>query len=1087
MQKLFYYLLIPLPLLSIQLNGQETNSHASGRVLSEQNVPVAGANVTIIHEPTQSKYAAQTREDGYFYLFNVKPGGPFCLTISSAGFETMKITNLFVHLTSQHFLFNNAELPDFILQKQIITLEEIVIHAENFTTNKRGIETNITLPTLKSAPSINRSFHDYVRFVPHAKVTGAGVMSIAGQNTRFNAFFIDGANNTDIQGIAQNGTNGGQTGSPPVSIEALEEINILIAPYNVQYGNFTGGSINAITRSGSNENKASAWYFFRDEKLAGRSPVKLENPDSPGEFYRPRLPHFFNQTLGAWNSGALIKNKLFYFALIEKQSEQRPRTVNLTDYQGNSHQQEIQDLYGFLENTYQFNPGSHLNLEDALIATKLIFKLDWNVSTKNKYLLSYRYNYSERIAPPLNSTTAMVFDNNGFKVPAKTHTASFEWKHFFKKGLNNRLLVTFTNQVDDRSWKGQPFPRVTIFDGIGNIAFGSEINSGNNSLNANDITLFDVFNFIKKKHVFTAGLDMNYSKLVNSNIPNYFGLYQFSNLNDFITGAFPSRYQRSFSLQDEGARFNTVRISFFINDEIRMSSNLKFNFGMRVDRYSITGKTKQDRFFNDTAFSIISQYYDLDDATSGSAMNTQNAFSPRIGIEYKIPGYDMIIKGGSGIFVGHIINLWPFDVYNSGIGTIDINPQQYGLHFMPDPYSQPSPSSLNIDSSNTKGALHIMGKSFKYPAVFRSSITIEKRIIEGWTFSLEGVLSKNIHEAVFRSVNILPPESKSSFPDSRNIYSINPAPAKIPLKANGINPYANIYLLTNNHDRKGNSYSISFIINRQGKHFLCNGSYTYARSYVLFEMTGIASSIAALWRNSETVNGRNFMGSGTSDNDLQHRITTFISKRMSYSKGHMTTTISLFYNGQSGSPFSYVYNGSMVNDNGLRDNFDLIYIPTVKDLETMSFVSNNTGSVTYSPEQQKFLLNDFIINDKYLKKHRGEFAERNGARLPFTNIIDLRIQQDFTIKVHGKPLGMSISFDIFNFTNLINKKWGRVYNVVNDNFPLIAFAGYSSTVTLTPQYKYTPLKGKPYSLQSSSIPGNSARWISQLGLKINFH
>jgi len=1093
MTKLLYILFFFHFSVLIKLHAQETNSQASGRVFSDSNETPVEATVTVIHEPTQNKYVSITRNDGYFHFFNLKPGGPYSIIFSSAGYETLKKTNLFIYLTGEHFFLGNTEIADFLLQKKIVTLDEVVIDAHHANRNKTGIETNITGTALKSMPTISRSLQDFVRLVPQAKVTGDGVMSLAGQNNRFNAFFIDGANNNDLQGLAVNGNNGGLTGSSPVSIEAIEEINVLLAPYDVQYGNFTGGSINAITRSGANENKSSAWYYFRNENLAGRSPQPLEKPGFPGEFHRPRLTKFFNQTFGAWNSGALVKNKVFYFVLLERQSEVRPQPFNMSEYLGKSNQQQLLALSDFMRNNYRYDPGSFLETKDQLDATRLNLKFDWNASLKDKFMLSYRYNNAERTTPRVpSSATSILFQNNGIILPARTHSASFEWKRFFKTNMNNRLLITFTNQADDRKWIGQPFPTVSIFDGIGSIVSGSESNTGAYDFKANDFTLFNALKYVEKEHVFTIGADVNYTTIDNSSIPNFFGEYQFRNLNDFMNGASPIRFLRSFFLTDEPgnpAKFHTLRSSFFINDEISRGANLKLNFGIRLDVNSILSKPNEDQFFNDSAINIISRYYDLEGATSGKTMNAHRAFSPRIGVDFKLPQYDIILRGGAGIFLGHIVNVWPFNVFGSGYGNIDINPQQYGLSFIPDPYNQPTPQSLNIDASNLKGALNLMAKHFKFPSVFRSSLVAEKKLRNSWTVSIEGIFTKNIHEVAFRSVNILPPVGKSAMPDSRNIYSLSSAPSKIPLKSNGVNPYAQIFLLSNNHDKKGYSYNLSFIIHKQANNFSFNSSYTYGRSKLLFEITGPQTPIAAQWRNMETVNGRNFVTVSASDNDLQHRITTWMLKKINYAKSKTATTLSVFYNGQSGSPYSYVYNGSMINDNGNRENFDLIYIPTENDLVSMSFapINDNTGQVLYSPQQQKDFLNAFIESDKYLKKHRGAFAERNGARLPFTHSIDLRLQQDFTIKIKNKIVGLAITYDIFNFTNMLNRNWGRIYFLTNDNFPLIRFAGYANTATLTPQYQFTPFSGKPYSLQTSTLPGNSARWISQLGMKINLN
>ncbi|MEO7984102.1 MAG: carboxypeptidase regulatory-like domain-containing protein, partial [Bacteroidota bacterium] len=469
---------------------QETNSYVSGRVLSDKKETFVAATVTVIHEPTQNRYISLTRNDGYFHFFNLKPGGPYSIIISYVGYKTLKEINLYINLNSDHFAApGKTGSCDFILEKKSDTLEGIIINSNNLNKTKNGAETNISYSTLQSLPSVSRSFQDFIRLVPQAKVTGDGVMSLAGQNNRFNAFFIDGANNNDILGLSANGTNGGQTGSPPVSIEAIEEIKVLLAPYDVQYGNFTGGSINAITRSGSNETKASAWYYFRNENLAGRSPVPIERQGSPGEFYRPRLSHFVNQTAGAWLSGPLVKNKVFYFALLEKQSDVKPQPFDYNEYLGTSNQQQINALADSLRSKYKYEPGSFLETKDELDATRLVLKFDWNASVKNKFMLSYRYNDAERSAPRVQSSaTSVIFQNNGFILPAKTHTASLEWKHFFKKDMNNRLLFTYTNELDDRKWIGQPFPRVTIFDGIGSVVFGSDANSAVNIFKATDIT-----------------------------------------------------------------------------------------------------------------------------------------------------------------------------------------------------------------------------------------------------------------------------------------------------------------------------------------------------------------------------------------------------------------------------------------------------------------------------------------------------------------------------------------------------------------------------------------------------------------------
>jgi hypothetical protein len=513
------------------------------------------------------------------------------------------------------------------------------------------------------------------------------------------------------------------------------------------------------------------------------------------------LSNFFNQTFGIWNSGALIKNKLFYFALFEKQSETRPQPFNMSVYEGNSNEHDLVALSGVLKDNYQYEAGSFLEAKDILDAIRMNIKLDWNPSVKNKFTLAYRYNNAERTFPPrVSSKNAIFFENSGIKLPAVTHSISAEWKRFIKNNMNNRLLITFTNQANNRNWMGQPFPAIEIGDGKGTISFGSESNTGINAIKANDLTLFNVFKYVRKKHIYTLGADINYTTLDIKAIPNYFGLYSFASLNSFITGTSPSRLQRSYFLSEgknNPAKFHTLRTSIFVNDEIRVRSNLKLNFGLRLDVNSVPSTPITDTFFNKIPIQAISSYYDLDGAESGKTMKPDWAFSPRIGVDYKIPRYEINLKGGAGIFVGHIVNRWHFDVFNSNSGSIDIRPRQ----FIPDPYNQPD--------SNLRD-LNLIARDFKYPSVFRSSLVIEKKLWKNWMFSVEGIFTKNIQDAAFRNVNILPPTRTSEKPDSRNVYDTSKSPSPI------VNSYGTVYLLTNNHDKKGDAYSISFIIqNRQ--------------------------------------------------------------------------------------------------------------------------------------------------------------------------------------------------------------------------------------------------------------------------------
>jgi hypothetical protein len=287
----------------------------------------------------------------------------------------------YVTETKQDLYFNYSSVQDedfipFVMRKNNTPLEKVVVTGKRPEDVKTGTETNITEQQIRSLPSISRNLQDYIRLVPQAKVSGDGMVSLAGQPGKYNAVFIDGSSSNDPLGLAQSGTNVGQTESSPISPEAIEEIKVSLAPYNAQYSNFTGGSINIITRSGTNQFKSSVWYFFRNEQMAGRSPVPVEKPGSPGIFERPRLSPFFNQTAGIWAGGPVIRNKLFYFLLFERQDEKQPQPFIFSGYRGNSTQQQLEALASTMQNRYGYDPGSFLELNKGLSVNRFIIKLD---------------------------------------------------------------------------------------------------------------------------------------------------------------------------------------------------------------------------------------------------------------------------------------------------------------------------------------------------------------------------------------------------------------------------------------------------------------------------------------------------------------------------------------------------------------------------------------------------------------------------------------------------------------------------------------------------------------------------------------
>ncbi len=1074
--------MIALMAISFISLAQTTTSNMSGSVKTLAGTDLAGASIIATHEPTGTVYTTTTRKGGIFYIANMNPGGPYTVTVSFVGHKTITRDGLSLSL-------GETSNENFQMLENASNLSEVVVVTKaTQTSGKGGTETNIGRDKMANLPTVGRNIADFLRFVPQAKITGDGGVSIAGQNNRYNSFYIDGAVNNDVFGLAASGTNGGQAGIAPISIDAIDQFQVVLAPYDASLGNFTGGGINAITRSGTNNMTGSVYYFFRNERLSGKQPG-VDKSIARG------LSNFSNKTIGFRVGGPIIKNKLFYFISGEVQRDKRPQPSDFSTYTGTSNQASIEGLVARLKSTYGYDPGGYIDNPETVEANRVTAKIDWNISAKHKLSASYRYNDGFRNNTSRSSNSTINFFNNGYEFPTTTHSGSVELNSKFNNNVNNKLLLTLTDVTDDRGALGNPFPRVTINDGSGRLVFGTEEFSTGNLLKQQNIALFDVFKYYKGKHILSVGTDNEISKSTNIFIRQNYGSYVFNDLATFMGGGTAATYNRTYSLLDPigtsgdaslnaAAKFNTLRLGFFIGDEIKVNNQLTVTLGLRADNTKFLTTPKTDKFFNDTAVSKISQYYDLKGARSGQISKPKWSLNPRLGVTYRIPDEGIVIRGGLGLFTGRVPLVWPGGVYNNnGISLAGIAASN--VAFRADPFGQYVASDFGINVPVPSGQVDLIAKDFRLNKVFRTSLAADKMLGKRWKMTFEAVFTKNMNQIDYKRVDMLPADLKSVGVDVRDVYSLTGSFSKqIPLRANGTNPYTGVYLLSNSAGNKGFAYNFTFSLDKSwDKNWAFNANYTFGNSVVLNE--GTSSQNNSQWRFMEAVNGRNNLGRSTSDYDPGHRVNAYFAKKFTYLKGKMATTISLVYNGQSGNTFSYVLNRGLIRD---LDNFetnDLIFVPTKEQLNSMVFLSNTTGGVTYTPQQQRDLFDTYIDNDKYLKKRRGQYAERNGARTPFTHVLDLKLQQDFNVKLGGKTYQLQLTYDVFNFTNMISRTAGRQYFASNDQSIILDFTGYVSATNLTPQYRFTqPANGKPYILSDGVF--NSSRWTSQVGIRFSF-
>ncbi|MCM5528878.1 carboxypeptidase regulatory-like domain-containing protein [Parasegetibacter sp. NRK P23] len=1067
--------LLALLVLPAAMFAQVTTSSMSGSVKAKNGEALVGATVKATHVPTGSVYTTTTRTGGRYDLANINPGGPYIIEISYVGYEKLVKSDIQLSL-------GETSKQDATLSNEGSQLSEVIVSSSrrNPQGAKGGAETNIGKDKMANLPTVGRNIADYLRYVPQTKITNDGGISIAGQNNRFNSFYIDGAVNNDVFGLAASGTNGGQAGIAPISIDAIDQFQVVLSPYDASLGNFTGGGINAITRSGTNKYEGSVYYFFRNQNLSGKTP-------GIDKSQAVKLSNFSNKTYGFRVGGPIIENKLFFFLNGEVQRDERPQPFNFDNYEGSLTQSDLTNLTNVLKNTYGYDPGGYLDNPEKVTADRIVAKVDWNINAIHRLSASYRMNKGERLNTSRSTNQNINFYNNGYAFPTLSNSGTLELNSRLKAGKSNRLLLTFTNVEDDRGAMGNPFPRVRIRDGSSNLYFGTEEFSTGNLLKQNNYALFDVFKLYAGSHSISIGTDNEFSKSYNVFIRQNYGSYDFPNLSAFLNGGSATTYNRSYSLVDDvtgdnsenaAAKFNTARLAFFVNDEIKVSDNFTLNLGVRADKAYFLTTAKTDKFFNDTALGAISQYYDLKGARSGQINNPKLSINPRIGFVYKINEEDITIRGGLGMFTGRVPLVWPGAIYNNNgvvIGGINAS----NVAFRPDPFDQYVASDFGQTLNIPSGEVNIISEDFRMNKVFRTSLAVDKNLGKGWKFTIEGIFTKNINEIDYKSVNILAPTGTSVGADQRNVYPLSGSfTARIPMRSNGSNPYTGVYLLSNNDGKKGYAYNFTASIDKSFKNgFALNANYSYGSSTVLNE--GTSSQNSSQWRYMETVNGRNFITLSRSDFDQGHRINAFVSKKFSYAMNRLATTISLVYNGQSGSPYSYVMSRGMVRDLDNAEDNDLIYVP--RNASEITFLQNGT----LTPQQQWELFNAFIDGDKYLSKRRGQYAERNGARLPFTHVVDLKLQQDFNIKLAGRTYQLQVTYDVFNFTNMINRKWGTVYFANNDNYQLLQFDSYASASNLTPRFKFTPpTNNRPYTISDGVF--NSSRWTSQLGFRITF-
>jgi len=1021
---------------------QVTTSNIKGLILDEASVPLLGANVLAIHTPTGTRYGAASNFDGRYNLLNLRVGGPYTITISFVGYNDQTLNDVFLTL-------GNTQNIDVTMAEDSEQLEAVVIQGTGgtgtFSSDRTGAETSVGRRELTRLPTISRSASDFTRLEPTASGNSFG-----GRNDQFNNFSLDGAIFNNPFGLDA-ATPGGQTSSQPVSIDAIEQIQISIAPYDVTQSGFTGASVNAVTKSGTNEFHGTVYGFYRDESMTGKK-IKGE------EVTRPDL----NQSqYGVSVGGPIVKNKLFFFANFEKDERDDLGTNGWVPNTGSGGINEsrvtesdlmaVQSALG----TLGYNTGAYEGFTYAANSTKGIIKLDWNINDNNRLAVIYNFlNASkEKPAHPTalgfrgpNAST-LQFQNSGYQINNNIQSVQLELNSTISEVSSNKLQVGYTHFDDFRNPLSTPAPAITIQEGGSNyIIAGHEPFSINNRLDQKVFQFTDNLNFYQGDHTFTVGISFEKFEFDNSfNLGTYgFGddrgyvgaFGSFASLADFQTAIGNglisdaiNTAESTFATNNANdtwalAETNVGQLAFYFQDEWNISEKFKLTAGLRFDKPLFFDTAQKAQEVIDRACCYVPDIPYVNPNTGETVFldntempNNDWLVSPRVGFNYDVKGDKTFqFRGGTGVFTGRFPFVW--------LGNQVGNPEVFFYQAV-DP-------------------------DYKFPQVWRTNVGSDYKFENGLILTGDVSYTKDINGAHVQNWGLLPPSGTLQGVDNRPIYQ----------DSDLIN---NAYVFTNSD--KGRIWNASI----KGQKTFGHGFYTMlAYSYlnskdvnsIEAEITGDAFAFNPALGN---VNNDVLAYSKYGDN---HRVIGVASKKWNYGNDKWSTTVSTFFEYAKGGRFNYTYGGDINGDgSGLND---LIYIPTSSEIGQMQF--SNTGD--------RAALDAFINQDDYLKERRGQYAERYGAIAPWRSRWDVKVLQDFRLKVsENKTNTIQFSLDILNFGNLLNSDWG-VIQQPNNVQPI----GVTVNDAGVPTYSFNQNQTTTFGYDSSL----ASRWQAQVGLRYIF-
>ena len=1081
---------------------QVTTSGMSGRITSN-NESLPGAAIVAVHVPSGTQYGTVTNADGRFSLMGMRTGGPYKVEVSFVGYTKVSYTDITLSL-GETFVLNTS------LKEGAATVGEVTVVATKpspYNSEKNGASVNVNTRQIAMMPSVSRSINDVTRLTPQSNGN-----QIGGGNYRQNYITVDGAQFNNAFGIGTNLPGGGS----PISLDAIDQISVNITPFDVRQSGFIGASVNAVTRSGSNEFTGSVYNYMQSEKYKGNKVGDATFVKNPSDY------KMYGFRLG----GPIIKNKLFFFVNYESEKNTVPGPPRVAatptapaDYNNNIARPTVADMdmmSKYLHDTYGYETGPYQGYSNQSPATKFLARVDWNINKNNKF--NVRYSKTTAKSPSYPSTSfspfssiytgnrqamdAMWYQNSGYYQETNFSSLSAELNSTFGHGKYlNTLRYTNSFQDEPRSSDGKLFPFVDILNGGKAYAsFGTELFTYGNLRQVKTSTITDDISWSMGKSNFTAGVQYEANQTKNGFMRLGSSYYVFNSWADFVGGAKPADFGITFSNTPGYAQafpsFKFGQYSAYLQDEITINSKLKFILGLRGDLPTYSQPALAHPLIEGLTFGT-------NKFSTATLPKSQILFSPRIGFNYNIKeDRSLVLRGGTGIFTGRVPFVWIVGQVGDA-GMVQTTMTYTGQANTPGPFN-PSPSAYYPATQPAAGTIlptsfTIISNNFKMPQSWKSSLALDAKLPWGLKGTIEGIYNKDIHTAFFVNEGLKGgvPMNIAGYPDNRIIYPVTTA------TTNGLKYYNTVStngLVPNPTTGNANGVSPIVLENRDGGYYYSftgkleksfehgfSGMIAYTRSKAMNLVDGAGDQASSAWNGNANVNGANSVELANASYVVPDRLMASVSYKIEYLKS-MATSIGVFYDASSQGRFSYTYSSNVVRDGAGSNN--LIYVP--KNASEITFVDQtvavNGVNTLWTAAAQSTAFFNYVDQDKYLKTRLGKYAERNGALLPWRNDFDVKIMQEFYVKAGGKRNTVQVSLDILNFANLLNKNWGKADLYSQNN--ILVPANNGSVVaggTVKPTFKLNPYNSTMLSQTFHDNIGYSSTYFMQLGIRYIFN